>query len=100
MEAQSGGTTVRSWTSDVSPIASRMSMARGAPTSGPGNVVIGQHGQELEPGPHLGAVLLGHHARDLRQMPKVVRYPGREQLPQGDGAERGVLRPQIELCVG
>src|ERR1044072_486595 len=33
-------------------------------------------------------------------MPQVVRYPGCEQLPQGDCAERRVLRLQVELGVG
>src|SRR5262245_19400498 len=41
------------------------------------------------PGTDLVGVLVRHHARDLDDVIEVVRDPGREELPQRDGAELG-----------
>jgi len=56
-------------------------------------LVVREHGQEGDPRSDVGAVLLGHHARDLRNMSQIVDHPGSQKLPQtsqrrGLGARR------------
>src|SRR5213593_3458630 len=58
---------------------------------------VRQDRQERNPRPHLASVLFRHHARDLGEVPQVVRHPGRQQLTQRDRAQRGVLARQVEL---
>ena len=51
------------------------------------------------PGSDLVPVLPGHHSRDLREVTEVVCHPGREQLPERDRAEGGVLAFERELAL-
>src|SRR5262252_7707725 len=46
------------------------------------------------------AVLLGHHARGLRDVAEVVADPGREQLTERDRSEFRMLAGQRELRAG
>lgn len=59
-----------------------------------------EHGQVSPPRPHRLAILLGHHARGLRDVAKVVRDPRGQQLPKRDGAELRVLPLERELLLG
>ena len=45
------------------------------------------------------AVLLCHDARNLGDVPEIVRNPGREQLTQADLSEFGMLTREIELRI-
>ena len=57
-----------------------------------------QHAEILAPGADGLAVLVSEKARDLVQMGHVVSRPGREQLRQGDRAERGVQSAALEIA--
>jgi PAS domain S-box-containing protein len=61
--------------------------------------VVGEHGQEWHPRPDLVAILLGHHAGDLRDVPEIVYHPAREQVPQGDAAEARMVAGEVELGI-
>ena len=43
------------------------------------------------------AILLGHHACDLREVPEIVRDPGCQELLQRHSAELGMLSGELEL---
>src|SRR5688572_15266758 len=58
-----------------------------------------EHGEVRTPGADVVAVAFGEYARGLRDVAEVVGHPGGEQLPQGDGTERGVLALERELGV-
>ena len=59
-----------------------------------------QHRQIGFPRPDRLAILLRHDTGDLRQVTKVVRHPRRQQLLEGDAAERGMLAREPELLRG
>src|SRR5262249_36778090 len=49
--------------------------------------VTSLHNREvLAPRSHRIAVAFGHYTHDLRDVPEIVRYPGRDQLPECDAA--------------
>ena len=43
------------------------------------------------------AILIGHEARELMQMGKIVSGPGREKLSESDRAEIGVAAAAVEV---
>lgn len=60
--------------------------------------MVREHRQERYPRPHLVAVLLGHDAGDLGDVPEIVHHPAREQLAQRDPAEARVVPGKVELA--
>lgn len=62
--------------------------------------MIGQDREKANPRTNLGAVLLRHDPRDLRDVSEIVHHPRRQELPERDGTEAGVLAPQVQLRVG
>jgi hypothetical protein len=46
------------------------------------------------------AILLCHHACDLREVPEIVRDPGRQEFLQRNRAERGMFSGELELGEG
>src|ERR1041384_605272 len=70
-----------------------------ASCSGPGCRVVGKNGQKFPPGPDFVSVLLGHHARDLSEMPQVVHDPGCQQLPERNTPQARMIPRQIEVLL-
>lgn len=61
--------------------------------------MIGEDGQERHPRAHFGPILLGHYARDLRDVSEIVHHPCCQELPQRHRTEARVVAPQAELRV-
>ena len=65
--------------------------------STPRNEAVGQYRHERRPWSDLITILLGHHARDLRDMTEIMNNPRREQLSEGHRTESRMDSRELQL---